>query len=106
MTDEFDPTKAVSSEVESLPVEPDEELPPAPGEKGDLQVAPLAEREAAKLAAMTPEQKARYDKATEEIMAHPAVAAFAAEEDRARAAKKANQEAFLAAYRKKQKEKS
>jgi len=32
------------------------------------------------------------------------VAAFAQEEERARAAKKATQEAFLAAYRKKQKE--
>jgi hypothetical protein len=87
-------------------MEVEEEIPPAPGEKGDLAVAPLAVREAAKLAAMTPEQKARYDTATTEIMAHPAVAAFAAEEERGKAAKEETRKAFLAAYKKKQKEKA
>ena len=83
-----------------------EELPPAPGEPGDLAVAPLAVREAAKLARMTPEQRERYDAAQAEIMSHPAVASFAEEEERRFQAKKVTQEAFLAAYRKKQKEKT
>ena len=80
----------------------DDEIPPEPD---DAQPVPLAERERRKLAAMSPEQKERYDTATAELMAMPAVKAFAEEEERARAAKKLNQEAFLAAYRKKQKEK-
>jgi hypothetical protein len=79
------------------------EVPPTP-EEADLQSLPLAQREARKLAAMSPEQRERYDKATAELMAMPVVKAFSDEEDRARAAKKNMQEAFLAAYRKKQKE--
>lgn len=83
----------------------EEEIPPEPGAPGDLAVAPLAVREAAKLAAMTPEQRERYDAATAELMANPAVAAFAEEEARRFEAKKVTQAAFLAAYKKKQKEK-
>lgn len=83
-----------------------EEIPPEPGAPGDLAVAPLAVREAANLAGMSPEQKARYDAANADIMANPAVAAFAQEEERAKAAKEETRAAFLAAYRKKQKEKA
>jgi hypothetical protein len=97
-----EPPVEVQAEAPLLADEGDE-VPPEPE---DAVPVPLAERERRKLAAMTPEQRVRYDEATGEIMSHPAVAAFAAEEDRARAAKKANQEAFLAAYRKKLKEKS
>jgi hypothetical protein len=100
--DPLEPPVEVQAEPPVLADEGDE-VPPEPG---DALLVPLAERERRKLAAMTPAQRERYDAAQAEIMAHPAVAAFAAEEDRAREAKKLNQEAFLAAYRKKQKEKS
>jgi hypothetical protein len=77
-----------------------EEMPPEP-EEAAMQSLPLAQREARKLASMTPEQRARYDAAQAEIMAMPAVAAFAKEEERARAAKDEVSAAFLAAYKKK-----
>jgi hypothetical protein len=88
------------------PVEDDgAEAPPTPEEAVLLDMT-LAERETHKMAQMTPERRAAYDKATSEIMSHPAVAAFAAEEDRIRASKEATSKAFIEAYRKRQKEKS
>lgn len=83
-----------------------DEVPPMPGEAGDLGPLtdlPLAAREAAKLARMTPEQKARYDQANSEIMSHPAVKAFAAEEERRKVDKAAIQAAFIKAHREKKK---
>jgi hypothetical protein len=81
----------------------DDEIPPTPQE-AELQSLPLRLREQRKLAAMTPEQRERYDAAQAEIMANPAVAAFAEEEERRKVAKAAVSEAFVAAYRKKMKE--
>jgi len=98
--DPLEPPVEVQAEAPVLADEGDE-VPPEPE---DATPVPLAERERRKLAAMSPEQRVRYDDATGQIMGHPAVASFAQEEDRARTAKKATQEAFLAAYRKKQKE--
>jgi hypothetical protein len=88
------------------PVEDDgTETPPTP-EEAVLLDMPLAERETHKLAQMTPERRRAYEIATGQIMSHPAVAAFAEEEDRVRAAKEATSKAFIEAYRKRQKEKS
>jgi hypothetical protein len=97
--------KAITDNIVD-PYAESEEIPPAPGEDGDLAVASLAIREEAKLMGMSDEQRERYDAAQADIMAHPAVAAFAQEEERAKAAKEETRAAFLAAYRKKQKEKS
>lgn len=80
----------------------DDEIPPTP-EEADLQSLPLAERERRKLAAMSPEQKARYDSAQAQIMSHPAVAAFAQEEERRVTAKAEIQAAFVKAWKEKQK---
>lgn len=101
-------------EIDALldPVEPPEEdsdeIPPTPAEAAILSNPSLHERREAAFREMQadPERKARYDAAQAEIMANPAVAAFAEEEDRRRAEKAATQAAFLAAYRKKQKEKA
>jgi hypothetical protein len=96
----------LGDDVPAPPLSEDEdEIPPTP-EEAELRDLPLAERERIKLERMTPEQKARYDGASAEIMSHPAVAAFRTEEDRRFAAKQATQAAFLAAYRKKMKEKA
>jgi len=100
--DPVEPPVEVQAEAPVLPDEGDE-VPPEPDEA--LPV-PLAERERRKLDAMTPEQRVRYDDATGQIMSIPAVAAFAQEEERAKAAKEETKAAFLAAYRKKQKEKA
>jgi hypothetical protein len=100
-----EPSLSVEPPADSQELTVSEELPPTP-EEAKLWDMPLAERETHKLAQMTPERAAAYAKATGQILSHPAVAAFKEEEDRAREAKKLNQEAFLTAYRKKQKEKS
>ena len=79
---------------------PEEELPPEPGEEGDLTFAPLAVRESHKLAQMTPERRAAYEKATGQIMAHPAVAAFAEGEKMRDQRMEVYRKAFLAEYKK------
>ena len=82
----------------------DDEIPPTP-EEADMQSLPLAEREALKLQRMTPQQRARYDAAQAEIMSNPAVAAFASEEERIVQSKAEMSAAFVAAYRKRMKDK-
>lgn len=99
------PEEAVAAEIEEHgEPEAEEEIPPEPDEVTPLHDMPLAQREAFKLAQMTPEQRARYDAANAEIFSHPAVAAFAQEEDRRIAAKADVQAAFLKAWHSKKKE--
>jgi uncharacterized protein YbaA (DUF1428 family) len=93
------------SEIDALlEDEAAEELPPEPGEEGDLRVAPLAVREAAKLAGMSPEQRERYDAAQAQIMSHPAVQAFSEAEELHAERMKVYKAEFLKAQAKKAKE--
>ena len=82
-----------------------EEIPPTP-EEADERELPLAERERRKLARMTPEQKARYDTATKELMSHPAVARFAASEAHHAEKMEHYRSEFLKEIAKKKKEKA
>jgi hypothetical protein len=89
----------IDAAVEARASEPlEEEVPPEP----ELaEIVPLAERERRKLAAMTPEQKERYDAASAEIMSHPAVIAFSETEELHRKHTANFKAAFLASRKKK-----